>query len=87
MELNSVSAYSRGFLVALCASAPWTTPLAIDPDWSKAKSALRAAEARTREVLEAALVPALDSIPPQTHAAGSTCAVTYFQTEMNRFRR
>ena len=36
----------------------------IEPGWSKIKSALRAAEARTRETLEAALAPALDSITP-----------------------
>jgi transposase len=36
----------------------------IEPGWSKAKSALRAAEARTPEALEAALAPALDSITP-----------------------
>ena len=36
----------------------------IEPGWSKTKSALRAAEARTREALEAALAPALDSITP-----------------------
>ena len=36
----------------------------IEPGWSKLKSALRAAEARTRETLEAALAPALDSITP-----------------------
>jgi transposase len=36
----------------------------IEPGWSKLKSALRAAEARTHEALEAALAPALDSISP-----------------------
>jgi transposase len=40
----------------------------IEPGWSKLKSVLRAAEARTRETLEAALAPALapalDSITP-----------------------
>jgi transposase len=36
----------------------------IEPGWSKLKSALRAAEARTPEALEAALTPALDSITP-----------------------
>jgi transposase len=36
----------------------------IEPGWSKLKSALRAAEARTRDALEAALLPALDSITP-----------------------
>ena len=34
----------------------------IEPGWSKLKSVLRAAEARTPEALEAALEPALDSI-------------------------
>ena len=41
----------------------------IEPGWSKLKSALRAAEARTPDVLEAALTPALDSITP-TDARG-----------------
>ena len=36
----------------------------IEPSWSKLKSVLRTAEARTRETLEAALAPALDSITP-----------------------
>jgi transposase len=36
----------------------------IEPGWSKAKSALRAAETRTPEALELALAPALDSITP-----------------------
>jgi transposase len=36
----------------------------IEPGWSKLKSALRTAEARTRDVLEIALAPALDSITP-----------------------
>jgi len=36
----------------------------IEPGWSKLKSVLRTAEARTRETLEAALAPALDSITP-----------------------
>lgn len=36
----------------------------IEPGWSKLKSALRAAEARTRDALEASLAPALDSITP-----------------------
>lgn len=36
----------------------------IEPGWSKLKNALRAAEARTRDALEAALAPALDSITP-----------------------
>ena len=34
----------------------------IEPGWSRLKSALRAAKARTPEALEAALAPALDSI-------------------------
>jgi transposase len=41
----------------------------IEPGWSKLKSVLRTAEARTRETLEAALAPALDSITP-TDARG-----------------
>lgn len=36
----------------------------IEPGWSKLKSTLRAAEARTRDALETALAPALDSITP-----------------------
>jgi len=36
----------------------------IEPGWSKTKSALRAAEARTREALDAALASALDSFTP-----------------------
>jgi len=36
----------------------------IEPGWSKTKNALRTAEARTPEALEAALAPALDSITP-----------------------
>ncbi|HKP33766.1 MAG TPA: IS630 family transposase [Sphingomicrobium sp.] len=36
----------------------------IEPGWSKLKSALRTAEARTREALETVLAPALDSITP-----------------------
>jgi transposase len=36
----------------------------IEPGWFKTKSALRAAEARTRDALEIALAPALESITP-----------------------
>lgn len=36
----------------------------IEPGWSKLKSALRTVEARTCDVLEIALAPALDSITP-----------------------
>ena len=36
----------------------------IEPGWSKLKSVLRTAKPRTRETLEAALAPALDSITP-----------------------
>ena len=36
----------------------------IEPGWSKLKTVLRAAEARTPEALDAALAPALDSITP-----------------------
>ena len=36
----------------------------IEPGWSKLKNALRTAEARTSEALDAALAPALDSITP-----------------------
>jgi transposase len=42
--------------------APDLSP--IEPGWSKAKTALRAAEARTPDALETALAPALDSITP-----------------------
>jgi len=54
----------------------------IEPGWSKTKSALRATEARTPEALDAALASALDSITPPTLAAGSTIAVTRFQTDV-----
>lgn len=37
----------------------------IEPAWSKIKTLLRSAAARTREALEAALLPALDAISPQ----------------------
>ena len=36
----------------------------IEPGWSKTKVALRAAEVRTPDALDAALAPALDSITP-----------------------
>jgi transposase len=36
----------------------------IEPAWSKLKNVLRATEARTRDALNAALAPALDSITP-----------------------
>jgi transposase len=36
----------------------------IEPGWSKLKQVLRTAEARTRDALETALLPALDSITP-----------------------
>ena len=36
----------------------------IEPGWSKTKNALRTAEVRTLEALDAALAPALDSITP-----------------------
>jgi len=36
----------------------------IEPSWVKTKSALRTAEVRTPEALEAALAPALDCITP-----------------------
>src|ERR671938_287889 len=37
----------------------------IEPGWSKMKTQLRAKEARTTEVLDAELRPALDAITPQ----------------------
>jgi transposase len=40
----------------------------IEPAWSKIKTLLRSAAARTRETLEAALLPALDAISPQDAA-------------------
>lgn len=40
----------------------------IEPAWSKIKTLLRTAAARTREALEAALLPALDAISPQDAA-------------------
>ena len=36
----------------------------IEPGWSKLKNALRTTKARTRDALETALLPALDSITP-----------------------
>lgn len=36
----------------------------IEPGWAKLKNALRTAQARTRDALETALLPALDSITP-----------------------
>jgi transposase len=54
---------SAGFtLLYLPRYSPDLSP--IEPGWSKLKSALRAAEARTAEALETALAPALDSITP-----------------------
>ncbi len=40
----------------------------IEPAWSKIKTLLRSAAARTREALEAALLAALDAISPQDAA-------------------
>src|SRR5829696_7930865 len=54
----------------------------IEPSWSKAKSALRAAEARTPEALETALAPALDSITPADSRGWFTIAVTRCQTNV-----
>ena len=54
----------------------------IEPGWSKLKSVLRTAEARTRETLEAALAPPSTASPQLTHGAGSTIAVTRFQTDV-----
>src|SRR3954447_26088863 len=46
----------------------------IEPGWSKLKSTLRAAEARTRDALEIALAPALDSITPaDAHGWFNSC--------------
>ena len=42
----------------------YSPDLSPEPGWSKTKSALRAAEARTRKALDAALAPALDSFTP-----------------------
>jgi len=54
---------AAGFeLLSLPRYSPDLSP--IEPGWSKTKSALRAAEARTREALDAALAPALDSFTP-----------------------
>ena len=54
---------AAGFkLLSLPRSSPDLSP--IEPGWSKTKSALRAAEARTRGALDAALAPALDSFTP-----------------------
>jgi len=54
---------SAGFtLLYLPRYSPDLSP--IEPGWSKLKSSLRTAEARTAEALETALAPALDSITP-----------------------
>src|SRR4029079_10902766 len=54
---------SAGFtLLYLPRYSPDLSP--IEPGWSKLKSRLRTAEARTAEALETALAPALDSITP-----------------------
>lgn len=50
----------------------------IEPGWSKLKSALRAAEARTRDALNAALAPALDSITPaDAHGWFNHCGYSF----------
>ena len=46
----------------------------IEPGWSKLKTVLRAAEARTPEAREAALAPALNSITPaNAHSRFNLC--------------
>lgn len=50
----------------------------IEPGWSKLKSVLRTAEARTRDALEIALAPALDSITPaDAHAWFNHCGYSF----------
>jgi hypothetical protein len=58
----------------------------IEPGWSKTTSALRTAEGRTRDALEAALAPALDSITPAnargwSNPGGYAIAATRCQTD------
>jgi transposase len=56
--------------------SPDLSPL--EPGWSKLKSALRAAEARTRDALETALAPALDSIiPVDAHGWFNHCGYSF----------
>ena len=54
-------------LLYLPRHSPGLSPL--EPGWSKLKSGLRTAEARTAEALKTALAPALNSITP-TDARG-----------------
>ena len=50
----------------------------IEPGWSKLKNALRTAEARTSEALDAALAPALDSITPaDAHGWFNLCGYSF----------
>jgi transposase len=54
----------------------------IEPGWSKTKSALRAAEARTTKRSKPLSRPPSTASPPPMPAAGSTIAVTRFQTDV-----
>jgi transposase len=50
----------------------------IEPGWSKLKNALRTAEARTSEALDAALATALDSITPaDAHGWFNLCGYSF----------
>lgn len=61
-EIETVLTKAGFKLLYLPRYSPDLSP--IEPGWSKTKSALRAAEARTPEALDAALAPPLDSITP-----------------------
>ena len=61
-EIETVLTEAGFKLLYLPRYSPDLSP--IEPGWSKTKSALRAAEARTPEALDTALAPALDSITP-----------------------
>ena len=54
----------------------------IEPGWSKLKSVLRTAEARTRNRSKPPSPPPSTASPRLTHGAGSTIAVTRFQTDV-----
>jgi transposase len=61
-EIETVLTETGFKLLYLPRYSPDLSP--IEPGWSKTKNALRAAEARTPEALDATLAPALDSITP-----------------------
>ena len=55
----------------------------IEPCWSKLKTLLRAAQARTREALDAAIQKAWRRSPRRMHAAGSVIAVMPYVSSKN----